>query len=259
MLQFISGNKVVFLSVISALLSFRLLVPDAVAQTESQSTAPTVSPAPDPADPAVAPAPEPAQPATPSKEEDLLGHYGAADGTQAGIYRSTESGEWVMTYARPGEKPMTVFLAGDPASLKPVGLDITTTFNGKPMTVIGEGAQLYVKGSSEEEEVEGLVGATGKKISVADGTSEGAELSAALQDYSAEWNRLRAARVQLARDGMKIISAGTAVSSARAFSRRSNLSNVDVEAMKSKLTARARGLKALDAFSAREVKLEVKP
>ncbi len=255
MLQLISGNRVLFVSV-AFFVSLSILPPTAAAQTEGQSIPPKVFPAAEPDAPAVAPVAEPAAPAEPPKEEDLFGRYGSKEGAVAEIYRGSESGDWVMTYVRPGERPMTLFLAGDPASLKPVGLDITTSFNGKPMSIIGDGGRLYAKGASEKESIEGLLGEQGEHLSAGPETPESAELSHALRDYSAEWSRMRAAKVSLEPKQMKIISAGAA--DGQAFQRIQPLSESDVNTMRERLAARANGLEELNAFAARASKLEGK-
>jgi hypothetical protein len=100
--------------------------------------------------------------AVPSTEvktnDDVTGIYRNDAGAEARLYRPADSAQWVMTYTKPDDTPMTLYLDGQPSALTPVGLDAAVTFNGSPMTLTAEGGRVYAKGMSGTKSIECLTG-----------------------------------------------------------------------------------------------------
>ncbi len=212
--------------------------------------------------PAVTPS---APPAESKADADVTGIYRSDSGAEARLYQPADSAQWVMTYTKPDETPMTIYMDGQPSALTPVGLDAAVTFNGSPMTLTAEGGRVYAKGMSGGKSIECLTGdelgtraALDGKPTAGGSTPDEMEASMMIQDYAAKWELMKAARVEVAGGNLTIHSAG-GESTATTLNRQSGLSESDMDTLGRITTSRANGLAGAKAFSARERKLEDTP
>jgi len=149
----------------------------------------------------------------PLKPEDYFGVYRSDDGAEAKLYQPGGEQAWTMSYVRKGEDPMVLVMEGDPSSLRPIGLDVTVSFNGKPLNVVGDPSGLYAKGASSDKLMECLASDGGTEIAF-DGKAvsgeespESMEAAMTVGDIAQLWKRMQHARVHVADRRLRIIPA----------------------------------------------------
>lgn len=193
--------------------------------------------------------------------------YAGDDGTEVSLYRDAGEDAWVLTYARPREDSMTLFLDGQPSDLAPVGMAATVRFNGRNVAISAGRDGVYGVAGTGEGQLECLVGYGGGTRTYAEGSSaaggepspEEMEAAMMMQDVARNWEIMKGSRVVVDGNTLRIRNAGEAEDIYKELDRRASLSKRDVEMMKQQMAARAAALASARAFVERELKLEDKP
>jgi len=204
-----------------------------------------------------------AQPA--ASPEDYFGVYRSDDGAEAKLYQAGGDKAWAMSYVGPGENPMLVTMEGDPAALRPVGLDLTISFQGKPLNVVGDPSGLYAKGASDGGLIECLstdggteVALDGKSLGDAD-SPESMSAAMTIGEVAQLWKRMQHTRVQIADKRLRIVPPNSDPQRVSAFARTAALSDDDKLSLESAFSNRLARLEEKKDFSNRERKQEDEP
>lgn len=213
-----------------------------------------------------APSPVPASGVQPeAKPEDYSGIYRSDDGAEAKLFLPGGAQAWAMSYVRPGETPMFVVMEGDPSALRPVGLNVTVSFNGKPLSVVGDAAGLYAKGAGSEKTLECLttdggteVAFDGKTVS-GDESPEGMSASMTVSEIAQLWKRMQHSRVNVVDQRLRIIPPNSNPERVSPFARTAGLSDEDKNSLGSAFSNRLASLVEKQSFSNRERKKEDGP
>ena len=197
--------------------------------------------------------------------EDYFGVYRSDDGAEARLYQPGGEQAWAMSYVGPGENPMLVTMEGDPTALRPVGLDLTISFQGKPLSVVGDSSGLYAKGSSDGGLIECLSTDGGTEVALDGkdlGDAESPErMSAAMTigEVAQLWKRMQHTRVQVADKRLRIIPPNSDPQRVNAFARTAALSDDDKLLLESAFSNRLARLQDKNGFTNRERKQEDEP
>ena len=184
----------------------------------------------------------------PLKPEDYFGVYRSDDGAEAKLFLPGGAQAWAMSYVRPGETPMFVVMEGEPSALRPVGLNVTVSFNGKPLSVVGDAAGLYAKGAGSEKTLECLttdggteVAFDGKVVS-GDESPEGMSASMTVSEIAQLWKRMQHSRVNVVDQRLRIIPPNSNPERVSPFARTAGLSDEDKNSLGSAFSNRLASL-----------------
>ena len=170
----------------------------------------------------------------PEAPVELSGVFASDDGATMELFQSGPAAEVVLNVNEPGSASLELTLK-DTKEAAPVGLRATTEFGGAPMTLIGDGTDLYGRTEVDGKVMEFLIGADGKmKTSVAGRliqeptTSAEIEANLVAVDYAATWSSIQTMAFTVDAAGVKVRGAarpGFTQSVDRVFARTGKLSD----------------------------------
>ena len=199
------------------------------------------------------------------KPEDYFGIYRSDDGAEAKLFLPGGAQEWTMSYVRPGETPMFVVMEGDPSALRPVGLNVTVSLNGKPLSVVGDAAGLYAKGAGSDKTLECLATDGGTEVAFdgevvsGDDSPEGMSASMTVSEIAQLWKRMQHSRVNVVDQRLRIVPPNSNPERVSPFARTAGLSEEDRNFLGSAFSNRLASLVEKQSFSNRERKKEDEP
>ena len=170
----------------------------------------------------------------PEAPVELSGVFASADGATMELYQPGPSASVVLHINDPGSALLELTLK-DTKESAPVGLRATTQFGGAPLTLIGDGPDLYGRTEVDGKVLEFLVGADGKMKTAVGGrviqeptTSAEIEASLVAADYAATWSSIQTMAFTVDAAGVKVRGAarpGFTQSVDRVFARTGKLSD----------------------------------
>ncbi|HPG01227.1 MAG TPA: hypothetical protein PLE77_14310 [Kiritimatiellia bacterium] len=201
----------------------------------------------------------------PLKPEDYFGVYRSDDGAEAKLYLPGGVQAWTMSYVRPGESPMFVVMEGDPAAMRPVGLDVTVSLNGKPLKIVGDVSGLYAKGAASDKTLECFATDGGTEVAfdgetvTGDDSPDGMSASMTVSEIAQLWKRMQHSRVNVADQRLRIIPPNSDPQRVSQFARTATLSDEDKYSLEAAFSNRLSRLAEKQAFTNRERKKEDEP